>query len=160
MRSPLFSLALAVSFVSCVHTPDPAPEVVPPNVCDGVASLAETRKPKPQTYPNCSTPPMRLTYKADCDAGKLDACHHLGTCLVNDAMAAPELKSSRLQTAREVLKISCAGGLTESCTLRAGAGVELGMKQEATCDDLTRASQLGDRSANLSCMASCLGYGG
>ncbi len=160
MRSPLFALALAACFVSCVHAPEAAPEVVPPNVCDGVDSVAQTRHAKPQTYPNCSTPPMRLTYKADCDAGKLDACHHLGTCLVNDAMSAPDLKSSRLQTAREILKVSCAGGLSESCTLRAGAGVELGMKQEATCEDLTRASQLGDRGANLSCMANCLGYGG
>lgn len=115
MRS-LFALALAVSFASCVHAPEPAPEVVPPNVCDGVASLAQTRHPKPASYPNCSTPPMRVTYKADCDAGKLDACHHLGTCLVADAMMVAELKSSRLQTAREVLKVACAGGLAESCT--------------------------------------------
>lgn len=160
MRSPLFVVALAVSFVSCVHAPEPAPapEVIPPNVCDAVASLA--RHPKPSSYPSCSNPPMRLTYKADCDGGKLDACHHLGTCLVADAAMVPALKSSRLQTAREVLKVSCAGGLAESCTLRAGAGVELGMRQEATCDDLTRASQLGDPSANFSCMASCLNSGG
>lgn len=155
MRSALVCLAL----VSCVHTPAtaPAPEVVPPTVCDQVTSLS--RQPKPQGAPNCSTPAMRQTYKDACDAGKFDACHHLGTCLVADAMTVANIKSSRLQTAREVLKVSCAGGLAESCTLRAGAGVELGMKQEATCDDLTRAAQLGDVGASMNCMASCLSSG-
>lgn len=131
--------------------------MVPPGVCDQNTSLS--RHPKPQRPPDCSTPAMRQTYKDECDAGKFDACHHLGTCLVADAMSVANIKSSRLQTAREVLKVSCAGGLAESCSLRAGAGVELGMRQEATCDDLTRASQLGDMSAAMSCMASCLGSG-
>lgn len=158
-RWPMRPVLVLLALVSCVHTPAPAPapEVVPPGVCDKVDSL--TRFPKPQGYPSCSIPAMRQTYKDACDAGKFDACHHLGTCLVADAMSVANIKSSRLQTAREVLKVSCAGGLAESCTLRAGAGVELGMKQEATCDDLTRAAQLGDASATMSCMASCLSYG-
>lgn len=151
-------LALACfALVSCVHTPPPAPEVVPPNVCDPVASLV--RYPKPQGAPRCSTPAMRQTYKDECDGGKLEACHQLGTCLVADATFTPDLKTTRLQTAREVLKVACAGGIAASCSLRAGAGVELGMKQEATCDDLTRAAQLGDSGASMSCLASCLGYG-
>lgn len=159
MRSSLFVVAFAVC-AACATTPAPAPEkeVIPANPCDAVDAMVATRVPKPAAYPNCSSPPLREQYKAECDAGKLVSCHQLGTCLVADAVFVPDLKNSRLETARKILKISCAGGLAESCTLRSGAGTELGMKAEATCDDLTRASQLGDGASTGVCFANCLNY--
>lgn len=161
MRTSLFAVALAACS-ACVTTPAPAPEkeVIPANQCDAVDAMVATRVPKPTTYPNCTSQPVRDTWKTECEAGQFASCHQLGTCLIADGAFKPEIKNSRFQTAREFLKVSCTGGIAESCTLRAGAGVELGMQPEATCEDLVRASKLGDAASTGSCFANCLNYAG
>lgn len=153
-RIPFF---FAFVLSSCVHTPEPAPEPEPPGVCELQSAVAATRKPKPAGYPSCSTVESRDAYKLACLKDDFQACHHIATCLVADGAVRPEAeRKPYMDLARTFLKNACQAGLAESCTLRAGAGVEAGLTARETCEDLTRASQLGDASAQLSCLGSCL----
>ncbi len=157
MKNTELSFLFAFFLSACVHAPEPAPEPEPPGVCELQSAVAATRKPKPPGYPNCSSVESRDAYKLACIKDDFQACHHIATCLVADGASRPEAaRKPYMDLAREFLKNACQGGLAESCTLRAGAGVEAGMTAKETCEDLTRASQLGDASAQLSCMGSCL----
>jgi hypothetical protein len=152
------SFFVAFVFSSCVHAPAPVVEPEPPGVCELQSAVAATRKPKPAGYPHCSTVESRDAYKLACLKDDFEACHHIATCLVADGAMKPEGSARKpyMELARTFLKNACQAGIAESCSLRAGAGVEAGMTAKETCDDLTRATQLGDVSAQLSCMGSCL----
>lgn len=150
-------LSLCCLFVACAHAPEPASEPEPPTVCEAVPSMVATRRPKPAGYPQCGTNPSREAYKKACDAGDVDDCYRLASCLVADGMGlSPEEQRPRVKTARELLKAPCAAGMADACVLRAGAAIEAGTPAKDTCEDLIRASQLGSADAQLSCMGACL----
>ena len=151
------SSLVALILSSCVHAPEPAHEPEPPGVCELQPAVAATRKPKPPGNPNCSSVASRDAYKLACIKDDFQACHHIATCVVADSASRPEAeRKPYMDLARTFLKNACQAGIAESCTLRAGAGIESGMPVKETCDDLTRATQLGDANAQLSCMGACL----
>lgn len=151
MRVVLLSVALV--FASCVTTkPAEKPQEDERTVCDADPSLK--RIPKPSTNPQCD---KRLEYADGCLNDNFDACYFAGTCVLADALGQPEATQKKLaHDAAPFFKTACTAGMAEACRLRAGSLAETGTPAKETCEDLVRASQLGDASAQLSCMGACL----
>ena len=81
-----------------------------------------------------------------CDAGEADACYRFGFCLSGQWVGAEpsDERSAAVGDIKARLQKACTAGITEACVLRAGVRMDAGEAEGATCDDLSRACQLGD----------------
>ena len=148
---------VALLFVSCATAQKAPPAEEERTVCETDPKLAATRIAKPTASPQCNPKASRKTYLAACQKDDFAACYQAGTCILSDALGQSQAVVKQLANdAAPFFKAACTAGMAEACRMRAGAFQESGTPAKDTCEDLVRASQLGDVSAQMSCMGACL----